>query len=79
MSDLCWTARPGRELLRLAWPITISTVSFSTMTLASTAFVAFINVDGGIMYKVFLARDENGSLRREQMAQFGKLSADATR
>ncbi|HEY4239373.1 MAG TPA: MATE family efflux transporter [Kofleriaceae bacterium] len=32
--------RPGRELLRLAWPITISMVSFSAMTLASTAFVA---------------------------------------
>jgi len=27
----------------------------------SSAFVAFINVDGGIMCKVFVRRDENGS------------------
>ncbi len=44
-SSLTWTERPGRELLRLAWPITISMVSFSTMTLASTAFVAQIGSD----------------------------------
>lgn len=42
---LPWTERPGRELLRLAWPITISTLSFATMTLASTAFVAQIGSD----------------------------------
>ncbi len=42
---LSWTERPGRELLRLAWPITVSMVSFSTMTLASTAFVAQIGAD----------------------------------
>lgn len=45
MSDLSWTARPGRELLRLAWPITVSTLSFSMMTLASTAFVAQVGAD----------------------------------
>lgn len=39
-SALPWADRPGRALLRLAWPITISTLSFSTMTLASTVFVA---------------------------------------
>jgi len=39
-NSLPWIERPGRELLRLAWPITVSMVSFSTMTLASTAFVA---------------------------------------
>lgn len=44
-SPLTWTERPGRELLRLAWPITISMVSFSTMTLASTAFVAQVGSD----------------------------------
>jgi multidrug resistance protein, MATE family len=44
-SPLSWIERPGRELLRLAWPITISMVSFSTMTLASTAFVAQIGAD----------------------------------
>ena len=43
--SLSWTERPGRELLRLAWPITVSMVSFSTMTLASTAFVAQIGAD----------------------------------
>lgn len=40
-----WTERPGRELLRLAWPITISMLSFSAMTLVSTAFVASIGAD----------------------------------
>src|SRR5512143_83007 len=43
--DLYWTDRPGRELLRLAWPITVSMVSFATMTLTSTAFVAHIGAD----------------------------------
>jgi MATE family multidrug resistance protein len=32
-------------LLRLAWPITVSMVSFSAMTLASTAFVAQVGAD----------------------------------
>lgn len=44
-SPLPWTERPGRALLGLAWPITISMISFSTMTLASTAFVAQIGAD----------------------------------
>src|SRR3954468_18703331 len=44
-SSLAWTERPGRELLRLAWPITVSMVSFSTMTLSSTAFVAHLGAD----------------------------------
>lgn len=43
--SLGWTERPGRELLRLAWPITVSMLSFSTMTLASTAFVAHLGAD----------------------------------
>ncbi len=43
--SLTWIERPGRELLRLAWPITVSMVSFSTMTLASTAFVAQVGSD----------------------------------
>lgn len=42
---LTWSDHPGRALLRLAWPITISMVSFSTMTLASTAFVAHLGAD----------------------------------
>jgi len=44
-SSLTWTDRPGRALLRLAWPITVSMISFSTMTLASTAFVARVGAD----------------------------------
>lgn len=44
-SSLNWTERPGRELVRLAWPITISMVSFSAMTLVSTAFVAHVGSD----------------------------------
>src|SRR5829696_5918563 len=43
--SLTWSDRPGRALLRLAWPITVSMVSFSAMTLASTAFVAQIGSD----------------------------------
>lgn len=44
-SSLPWTERPGRELLKLAWPITVSMISYSTMTLASTAFVASVGAD----------------------------------
>jgi MATE family multidrug resistance protein len=44
-TELSWIERPGRELLRLAWPITVSMVSFATMTLASTAFVAQVGSD----------------------------------
>lgn len=43
--SLTWSAHPGRALVRLAWPITVSMLSFSTMTLASTAFVARIGSD----------------------------------
>src|SRR5688572_32353734 len=44
-SSLHWTHAPGRELIRLAWPITFSMLSFATMTLTSTAFVAHIGKD----------------------------------
>jgi len=44
-SLLSWAERPGRELLRLAWPITVSMVSFATMTLTSTAFVVHLGAD----------------------------------
>jgi multidrug resistance protein, MATE family len=44
-TSLTWIERPGRALLRLAFPITIAMVSFSTMTLASTAFVAHLGAD----------------------------------
>lgn len=39
-ASLPWAARPGRELLRLSWPIAVSTLSYSAMTLVSIAFVA---------------------------------------
>ncbi|HEX4423294.1 MAG TPA: MATE family efflux transporter [Kofleriaceae bacterium] len=42
---LPWTDRPGRALLRLAWPITVSMISFSAMTLTSTVFVAHLGSD----------------------------------
>jgi MATE family multidrug resistance protein len=45
MSELSWSERPGRELLKLAWPITVSMLSYATMTLASTAFVAHVGAD----------------------------------
>ncbi|MBY0380528.1 MAG: heme utilization cystosolic carrier protein HutX [Xanthobacteraceae bacterium] len=41
----------------------------------SSAFVAFINIDGGIMYKVFVGRDESGALHSHQMARFRALAA----
>lgn len=37
---LAWSATPGRELLRLSWPIAVSTLSYSVMTLVGIAFVA---------------------------------------
>ena len=43
--SLAWADRPGRALLRLAWPITVSMVSFSAMTLTSTVFVAQVGAD----------------------------------
>lgn len=43
--NLNWSDHPGRALLKLAWPITVSMISFSTMTLASTAFVAHLGAD----------------------------------
>jgi MATE family multidrug resistance protein len=37
--DLAWAGAPLRELLGLAWPIAVSWVSFSVMTLVGTLFV----------------------------------------
>jgi multidrug resistance protein, MATE family len=36
---LVWTNHPLRELVRLAWPIAVSMLSYSAMTLAGTLFV----------------------------------------
>ncbi len=40
----------------------------------SSAFVAFINVDGGIMFKVFVGRDDARALRQDQLARFRSLA-----
>lgn len=37
--ELLWAAAPFGELLRLAWPITVSTISYSVMTLVDTLLV----------------------------------------
>lgn len=39
-SSLSWEARPARELALLSWPIAVSMISYSVMTLADTLFVA---------------------------------------
>jgi MATE family multidrug resistance protein len=38
-SSLSWEQRPIRELVRLSWPITLSTLSYSLMTLVDTLLV----------------------------------------
>lgn len=40
----------------------------------TSAFVAFINADGGIMFKVFVGRDETRALRGDQLARFRQLA-----
>src|SRR3954467_13958425 len=35
-----------------------------------SAFAAFLNVDGGIMFMVFVGRDETRALRGDQLARF---------
>jgi putative heme utilization carrier protein HutX len=40
----------------------------------SSAFVAFLNIDGGVMFKVFVGRDENRALRVDQLEAFRALS-----
>ena len=40
----------------------------------SSAFIAFVNVDGGIMFKVFAGRDETRALRGDQMQRFHALA-----
>jgi heme iron utilization protein len=40
----------------------------------SSAFIAFINVDGGIMFKVFVGRDETRALRSDQLERFRALA-----
>lgn len=40
----------------------------------SSAFVAFLNVDGGVMFKVFVGRDETRALRQDQLERFRALA-----
>jgi heme iron utilization protein len=40
----------------------------------SSAFIAFLNVDGGIMFKVFVGRDETRALRGDQLRRFHALA-----
>jgi MATE family multidrug resistance protein len=40
--NLTWKDRPLRELIRLAWPIAVSTVSYSVMTVVDTLLVAHV-------------------------------------
>jgi len=40
----------------------------------ASAFVAFINVDGGVMFKVFVGRDETRALRGDQLKRFQSLA-----
>lgn len=40
----------------------------------SSAFIAFINVDGGIMFKVFVGRDDARALRADQLQRFHALA-----
>ena len=39
----------------------------------SSAFVSFLNVDGGVMFKVFVGRDETRALRQDQLERFRAL------
>lgn len=40
----------------------------------SSAFIAFVNADGGIMFKVFVGRDETRALRSDQLERFRQLA-----
>jgi heme iron utilization protein len=40
----------------------------------ASAFIAFLNVDGGIMFKVFVGRDEARELKGDQLDRFRSLA-----
>ncbi|MDB5563635.1 MAG: hypothetical protein JWP84_201 [Tardiphaga sp.] len=40
----------------------------------SSAFAAFLNVDGGVMFKVFVGRDETRALKEDQLERFRALA-----
>jgi heme iron utilization protein len=39
-----------------------------------SAFLAFFNVDGGIMFKIFVGRDDKRELKAEQVSAFAALA-----
>jgi MATE family multidrug resistance protein len=41
-NQLSWSEAPLRELLKLSWPITVSTISYSVMTLVDTLLVGHL-------------------------------------
>jgi heme iron utilization protein len=41
----------------------------------SSAFVALFNIDGGIMFKVFVGRDDKRELKTDQLERFRRLAA----
>jgi heme iron utilization protein len=41
----------------------------------ASAFIAFFNVEGGIMFKVFVGRDEKRELLADQLAAFNALAS----
>ena len=43
-----------------------------------SASVLFFNVDGGIMFKVFVGRDGKGELKQEQLLAFRALAEAVT-
>ncbi len=43
--EIRWAQRPFAELVRLAWPIAVSMLSFSAMSIVDTAFVGQISPD----------------------------------
>lgn len=40
----------------------------------SSAVIVFFNVDGGIMFKIFVGRDENRQLKADQLAAFRAMA-----
>ncbi|MBR0754230.1 heme utilization cystosolic carrier protein HutX [Bradyrhizobium jicamae] len=40
----------------------------------TSAFIAFLNLDGGIMFKVFVGRDETRAIRGDQLQRFRVLA-----
>jgi putative heme iron utilization protein len=39
-----------------------------------SASILFLNLDGGVMFKVFVGRDEGGALKADQLDKFRALA-----